>query len=130
MSLSTRNTFKKNERLTHKPSIDKLFQTKGKRITSSPLSLIYHEIDLPGNSPCQLLISVPKKKFKRAVHRNKIKRLIRESYRLEKHKIYEAVGDSKQFALAIVYLTNDMPTFLNINKAVSNLLNDLSSRIS
>ena len=96
MSAITRYTFNKNERLTHKPTIDKLFQTKGNRIVAKPLSLIFHEIKLTSESPCQLLISVPKKKFRRAVHRNRIKRLIRESYRMQKHRLYEVLGDSKQ----------------------------------
>jgi ribonuclease P protein component len=130
MSPSTRYTFKKNERLTHQPTIDQLFQTKGKRLISKPLSLIYRETKLRSDSPCQLLISVPKKKFKRAVHRNRIKRLIREAYRQEKHKIYAAVGESKQFALAIVYLTNEMPELPIVKQAIGNLINDFSSRIS
>lgn len=130
MSSSTRYTFKKNERLTHKPTIDKLFQAKGSRIVAKPLSLIFAEIELPSKSACQLLISVPKKKFRRAVHRNRIKRLIRESYRLQKHILHEALGDSKQMALGIVYISTDIPNFNAVNNAVKKLIDDLSKRVS
>ena len=130
MSAITRYTFNKNERLTHKPTIDKLFQTKGNRIVAKPLSLIFHEIKLTSESPCQLLISVPKKKFRRAVHRNRIKRLIRESYRMQKHRLYEVLGDSKQLALGIVFLSTEIPTYKTVNRAVKKLIDDLSTRVS
>ena len=130
MSSPTRYTFKKNERLTHKPTIDKLFQSKGNRIVAKPLSLVFRETELRGDSPSQLLISVPKKKFRRAVHRNRIKRLIRESYRMQKHRLYEVLGDSKQLALGIVFISTEIPTYKSVNRAVKKLIDDLSTRVS
>lgn len=132
MSLAVRYTFNKSERLTHKPTINHLFsgQNKNKRLNAYPLSLVFFEVEPNSDSPAQVLISVPKKKLRKAVQRNRIKRLVREAYRLQKHELYKAIGPDKQIALAIVYLKDELSSFASIQKAVTKLLNDLSSSLS
>jgi len=130
MSSLVRYTFQKNERLTHKPTINKIFQTKGQRLSAFPLSLIFMECQREEDVPAQILISVPKKRIRRAVQRNLIKRRIRESYRMQKHLLFDSIGNEKQFALAIVYLPTEPHTYKSINKAVKKLIHDFSTRIS
>ncbi|MCA6380800.1 MAG: ribonuclease P protein component [Cytophagales bacterium] len=81
----TRFTFKKEEKLTSEKWIKELFE-KGSSFYLSPLKVIYllhPNQDLPN----QVLISVPARNFKRAVDRNRIKRQLREAYRLHKHQL-------------------------------------------
>lgn len=69
----------------------------------------------------QVMFSVSKKKFKSAVKRNRIKRLMKEAYRLNKHK----VADSP-YLIAFVYTSDELPQFKFIDKRVQKALNKLS----
>ncbi len=81
----TRFTFKKEEKLTSEKWIKELFE-KGSSFYLSPLKVIY--LPHPNQElPNQVLISVPARNFKRAVDRNRIKRQLREAYRLHKHQL-------------------------------------------
>jgi len=76
-------SFSKEERLCSVKLIDKLFHS-GSSFLLYPFRIIWLKETLPVETPVQVLISVPKKKFKRAVDRNLLKRRIREIYRLQK----------------------------------------------
>ena len=76
-------TFRKNERLCRKTSIDELF-SKGQSFFVYPFKISWIIAQEDEGSPAQVLISVPKRNFKKAVKRNQIKRLIREVYRKER----------------------------------------------
>jgi ribonuclease P protein component len=76
-------SFSKEERLCSKKLIDRLFHS-GSSFLLYPFRISWVSEPLPAGTPVQVLISVPKKKFKRAVDRNLLKRRIREVYRLQK----------------------------------------------
>lgn len=98
----------KHEKLKSKLEIDELF-AHARSIKSFPLKLLYltkDEADTSLGYP-KLLVSVPKKKFKRAVDRNLLKRRIREAYRLNKHKIC----DEKIKSIGIIYVSNQIEPF-------------------
>lgn len=78
--IEKRNSFSKQERLTGKIAIDRLF-TSGKSFFVYPFLIQYELIHEERAIPTRVLISVSKRKFKRAVDRNSIKRQIREAYR-------------------------------------------------
>ncbi|MFM7852541.1 MAG: ribonuclease P protein component [Flammeovirgaceae bacterium] len=88
-------TFKKEERLSSKKQIEELF-TKGSYFYLYPFKIVYLPAVTP---PTQLLISVSARLFKKAVHRNLIKRRIREAYRLQKHQL----GYEKNWVIAYIY---------------------------
>ena len=79
--------FTKEERLTSKILIGRLF-AEGKKLHVYPFRITYMMTPLPSGFPVQLLISVPRSYFRNASDRNRIKRLIREGYRRNKHVLY------------------------------------------
>lgn len=93
-------SFPKKLRLTHKGDIDILF-SKGERIKAHPFVIISHKTELPMSVPFKLLISVPKRNFKKAVDRNYIKRCIREIVRKNKESIS---SENKEITLSIAIL--------------------------
>jgi ribonuclease P protein component len=78
--------FRKTERLTLKKDIDSLFQ-EGISFHVSPLKVLYRIEAGNGRVPVKVLITVPRKKFRLAVDRNRLRRKIREAYRLHKHQL-------------------------------------------
>ena len=115
------NDFPKAEKLCNYHRIQALFR-EGRSIKKYPLKLLYLPVD-KSITPTQLLISVPKKKLKKAVDRNRIKRLIRESYRMEKHQLSSV---DRSFSLAIIYMGQELTTYNQIRPLVAALLKQLS----
>lgn len=115
--------FSKQEKLTGKKKIEGLF----KRGSSFYLKdfqvrhLVSEEI-----GPHQILISVPKRNFKRAVDRNLIKRRIREAYRLNKALIPDS-SESKGLYIGFIYLSKQILTFDNIQTQLIQCLERLGS---
>ncbi len=98
-----RFTFKKEERLCSKKLIDKIFEGK-KVIHLFPFSIYYMSCELDIPYPAQVLFSVSKKNFKKAVDLNHLKRYCRESYRKQKHFLYEQLlSKDKKALLVFVY---------------------------
>ena len=79
------NTLGKTERLKSRKLIKKLFE-EGISIKNYPFRLVYIATETP---PIKSSFSVPKRNFKKAVDRNRIKRLIKEAYRLEKKNLFK-----------------------------------------
>ena len=96
-----RNTFRKEEKLKKKTLIAELF-ARGKSISVFPLKMIYLETDHESTYKIQAGVSVSKRNFKQAVQRNRIKRLMRESYRKNKFLIYNS-EDTKKHIFMFIY---------------------------
>ena len=77
-------TFHKAERLSHRKQIDNLFN-EGLSFNLPSFKVFYLTEDSRTDVPVKVLMTVSKRKFKRAVDRNRIRRLMREAYRLHKH---------------------------------------------
>lgn len=114
--METRNTsasftFKKAERLSSKKLIDELF-TKGSSFSFYPFRVLFLEKQSASAEGVQVLISVPAKNFRRAVDRNKIRRLIREAYRLNKQPLHDSlIKKDKQVAVGLVYTAKTIEPF-------------------
>lgn len=115
--MSTSLTFSKNERLSRKKLVDTLF-IKGKSLMAFPLRVQYLLVDKIDNVAVQILVSVPKKRFKRAVDRNLIKRRIKEAYRLNKQTLLTAVPEDKTLLIACIYSNNEIFAYEVIEKAM------------
>lgn len=109
-----RYTFSKEERLCSKRLIALLF-SKGSSFNVYPLRFVYHTPqDAPLGQP-QVLISVSKRYFKRATDRNRLKRQIREAYRLNKHILYQNPQQVPQL-LGVLYIGKEKKSFDSIQK--------------
>ncbi|RRQ50074.1 ribonuclease P protein component [Maribacter algicola] len=118
-------SFGKKEKLKSQKTIGQLF-TEGKSLTIFPLKLIYLRTEQ--QEVCiKAAVTVPKKNFKRAVHRNKIKRLLRESYRLNKGLAFN--NTQGNFAFLFLYLGKDMPAFEDVASKMKLLLEKFNARI-
>ena len=109
-------TYPKNEKLKSKITIDLLF-SKGKSVSKYPLRLVFVESDygIPEDSEQKLKmgVSVSKKYFKNAVDRNYFKRVLRETYRLNKHLLVDNLD--KKYAMMFFYQTKVRLTYEEIN---------------
>ena len=121
-------SFKKEERLTSKKIIDKLF-SEGDSFLSFPLKVIFYKTSLSSKYPVQAAFSVGKRNFKLAVHRNFIKRKMREAYRLNKHYLYDVLDD-KQMALFFVFIGKDIPEYKQVETAIKKSIDKLITEIS
>lgn len=116
-------TFKKEERLCSKKLIEELFHN-GSSFLLYPFRIVWLKHALPVPVPVQVLINVPKRRFRKAVDRNLIKRRIRESYRLNKSaELYVFLEEhATQLLLAFQYVGKDIADFEFIDKKLKQIL--------
>jgi len=117
-------SFNKSEKLKSKILIDKLFK-EGKSVSAFPLRLVYMPIDQNNKTLSKAGVSVSKRNFKRAVDRNRIKRLIREAYRLRKPEYLSNILTPHAFM--ILYIGKEMPTLQELEKKMTVLFDKISN---
>src|SRR5689334_11723255 len=121
--MTSSNTFRKEERLSSRKVIEKVV-TEGKNINNQSFRLKWVKTELKTKYPAQLALSVPKKSFKRAVDRNRIKRLMREVYRKNKGKFYDLLKErNEQYALLLGYTGKTIPDYKEVEEKVIVILN-------
>ena len=126
----TAPTFSKKERVVSKKLIESLFE-KGdsQSLAAFPMRAVYLQTERhDGDSPVQILISVPKKRFKHAVDRNRVKRQVRESYRLNKQMICDAIPENKQMLIAFIWLSDKHYPTEEVQKRVVSLLQKIARK--
>lgn len=111
-------SYPKAEKLKSKKIIDLLF-TEGKSVSKYPLRLVYLKHDFEEDVPLKIGVSVSKKYFKNAVDRNYFKRVLRESYRLNKHLLIENLG--AKYCCMLFYQTGEKLSYLEINEKTTQL---------
>ena len=122
------NSFLKNERLCHKDSIDLIF-AQGNTLSDRPIKLRWTETNEQA-IPLQTLISVPKRRIPKACDRNRIKRLIREAFRLNKQSLIDQLTQKNtSINLAIIYSENKVLTFKEIHDKICLTLQRLSIKV-
>jgi ribonuclease P protein component len=101
------NRFGKEYKLCHKKVIDEIFAGR-KSVKKFPFLMHYQISDIPLERPFQVVISAPKRIFRSAVKRNRIKRVMREVFRHEKHILEEfLLTEGKYLTLFLVYTSTE-----------------------
>jgi ribonuclease P protein component len=127
--VSGKQTFRKPERLVSRLAFETLLK-EGSGHHVFPVRMIWQEMTLATRFPVQVAFSVPKRNFRRAVDRNRIKRLMRESYRKNKAVLYSLLtGGGKQFAVLFVYSGRKIPVFKEVDTSIHSNLRHLASLI-
>lgn len=124
-------SFTKDERLKSQKAIQRLFK-EGKSLSSFPLRLIY--LFESGEAPfsVQFAATVPKKKFSKAVQRNRIRRQVKECYRLHKNHLPENLAENLNGALSImvIYVAPEGLPYAKMERAMKYLLKKLAQSIA
>jgi ribonuclease P protein component len=118
-------TFPKKEHLCSKKRIEQLFNRKNPSLGVYPLRLTWVPAAARTAAPPEVLITVPKRAFKRAVDRNHLKRLLREAYRLNKYRLTEAENGHPVALLGILYTGKEKNELPLIEKKLISGLNRL-----
>jgi ribonuclease P protein component len=116
----------KTERLKSRKAIQTLFE-QGRGFNQPPLRIVYHLSEEKG---AKAGFSVSKRNFKRAVDRNRIKRLLREAYRLQKNELLLALETKEKGVHFFLTFTNrELPLFEDIHAAVGAAIKNLVKRV-
>lgn len=120
-------TYPKNERLKSKTTIGLLF-SEGKSVSKYPLRLVYRQAEENSEEQTKIGVSVSKKYFKKAVDRNYFKRVLRETYRLNKHLLLNNLNQS--YSIMLFYQTKDRLSYEEINTKMIQLFEKFSLQIN
>lgn len=115
-----RSTFPKSEKLCGDQAVDRVYKG-GKRFVVWPMRVTYMPVE---GAPTEVLVWAPKSLFKHAVDRNRLRRLMREAYRLNKQVLLDA---DKHYHLALNYIDKEMQDYKTINKAMVKILKRLAT---
>ena len=111
-------SFPRKEKLKSTKLIESVF-AQGTSVSKYPLKLVYCQAELPEDVRIQVGVSVPKRRFKKAVDRNRIKRLMRECWRLQKSAWSAETGNT--YAFMFIYTGKDLPEFYELQKKMNGL---------
>lgn len=124
-------TLRKAERLSSKILVGKMFEGGvSKSFSIFPIRIVYMPVE-QGEASVSILVSVSKRRFKRAVKRNRVKRQIREAYRKNKHLLIEEMERREQrLAVAFIYLSDEFITTAELEEKMKIALSRISEKLS
>lgn len=120
-------TYPKTERLKSKTTIGLLF-SNGKSVSKYPLRLVYRQAEANSEEQTKIGVSVSKKYFKKAVDRNYFKRVLRETYRLNKHLLLDNLD--QPYSIMLFYQTKDRLSYEEINSKMIQLFEKFTAQIN
>lgn len=129
--MTNQNTFGKNERLSGRNQVETLFGA-GKSFNMNPFKVLFSFEENAKTLEVKILVAVSKKKFKHAVDRNRVKRKIREAYRLNKtFLLNNLVIQSSTLNIGFVYVGSEKdPAFDALQKAMVTSLEKVARLVN
>lgn len=125
------NSLHKSERLDKKKLIEKLFGGGARSFSVFPLRVVYLALDNVQDEHAAILVSVSKRRFKRAVKRNRVKRQIREAYRLNKQPLLQTLKEHNlHIAIAFIYLSDELTDSSLITERMKTAISRISEQLS
>lgn len=123
--------FQKRERIVSRKLMDELFGgDHSHAVVAFPLKAVYMVKEHPdGHAPVEVLISVPKKHFKHAVDRNRVKRQVREAYRKQKQLLINGLGSEKKLAVAFIWMSDQKITSEEVDGRIKNILTRIAKKV-
>lgn len=123
-------SFSKTERICSKLTIEKLFAGGNRSTAVYPLRAVYMTEEGKDGVPASILISVPKRRFRHAVDRNRMKRQVREAYRLNKHMLWEVLqSQGLSASIAFVCIADDLCSSVQVERSVKKILHRIAEQI-
>lgn len=131
MSAAERFTLSKEERICSNKLINELFTGNGRSMTAFPLRVVFMKRTIVDDQPrAAMLVSVPKRYFKHAVDRNRVKRQVREAFRRNKSIITQNLTDDHEaVAMAFVWLTDEKFPSSEVENRMVRLLTRISESL-
>ena len=127
------HTLSKRERLCSMKLTDQLFGRAGNHsMAVFPLRVVWMEMERKENDvPIQMLVSVSKRHFKHAVKRNRVKRQLREAYRLSKQPLIEKLEHAPERAVAMgfVWLTDELYSSAEVSDRMKRLIQRICEKL-
>ena len=122
-------SFGKKHKLCSRTTINEVFDS-GEQLKFFPYVVRYKEASLSDNMPFQVVFSAPKRIFRKAHERNRVKRICREAFRLNKHELQEYLEDNnKQLALFVVYTSKKELEHNDLQKRTTKLFQQLIKQL-
>ena len=122
-------TFTKEERVTGDRRIEALF-ARGSSFMAYPFRVVFLEQECSLSVPVSILISIPKKRIRSAVRRNRMKRITREAYRLNKHLLGSLkLPKSSRLDVAFIYVKDEVSDYTTVEKGMRKAMRTLDSQL-
>jgi ribonuclease P protein component len=126
---TTQFSYNKKEKLKSRKQLEQIF-TEGKSLTVFPLKIFY-ELNQEQDNIIKAGVGVSRKNFRKSVHRNRIKRLLRETYRTEKTELLNYLEENKkQIALFFLYIDKAQPDYFSLKQTMQTALKKLISEMA
>jgi len=122
-------TYNKEEKLKSRKLIEYLF-SKSKSISAFPVRVLYNFVEDDTSVPLQAGVTTSSRNFKKAIERNRVKRILREAYRLQKLPLQQHLKEqNKSLALFFIYTGKELPVFAEVYESMGIILQKLQGHI-
>jgi len=121
-------SYNKKEKLKSRKQLEQIFM-EGKSLTVFPIKIFY-ELNQEQDNIIKTGVGVSRKNFRKSVHRNRIKRLLREAYRTEKTELLNYLEENKkQIALFFLYIDKTQPDYFSLKQTMQTAIKKLISEM-